>query len=82
MSTASPKDRALRRYLAEQWSDAPDQVTTELPHLEPHQLRKLLSSLVGAGITVRVIADRSPTEHVVAFSRLDDQALPLIGRPV
>ncbi|EDX21284.1 hypothetical protein SSAG_01075 [Streptomyces sp. Mg1] len=50
--------------------------------LEPHQLRKLLSSLVGAGITVRVIADRSPTEHVVAFSRLDDQALPLIGRPV
>lgn len=41
--------------------------------LEPHQLRKLLCSLVGAGITVRVIADRSPTEHVVAFSRLDDQ---------
>ncbi|AYV32245.1 hypothetical protein EES41_36420 [Streptomyces sp. ADI95-16] len=82
---ASPGDLASRRYLAEQWSHVPDQVTasTRTCHsLDPEQLRKLLSSLVGAGITVRVTPDRSPTQHVVTFSRPHDQALPLIGRPV
>ncbi|MFD4924202.1 MULTISPECIES: hypothetical protein [Streptomyces] len=83
MSTTSPEDLALRRYLAEQWSHVPDQFTARARNchnLDPNQLRKLLSSLVGAGITVRVIPDRSPTEHVATLSRLDDQMLLLIGR--
>lgn len=83
MSTTSPEDLALRRYLAEQWSHVADQVTARARSchsLDLDQLQRLLSSLVGAGITVRVTPHRSFTEHVVAFSRPDDQMPLLIGR--